>query len=178
MPFRHFRADLFDVAEQREVSIADFRLALSFRTAHGSKLVFRSDKYGLAVPFTLEALSDRVCRVKVENGAVVEQNSIRYRLMRLCILTDLLTTDVGSEGHYLLPVYSGALVDFRERPPCRNSDRIYLEQREWEKFSMMNCFGCLKKGQNIFAVVDSGDFSCRVDSEYNQEGKTVSMLHS
>ncbi len=166
-----FRAELFDVAEQRELNAAEFRLALSFKTAVGCKLVFRSDKYGLIVPFTLETRSDRVCRVKIENGAIVEQNSIRWRLMRLSVLPELMTTDTGSEGHYLLPVYSGALADFRERPPCRNSDRIYLEQREWEKFSMMNCFGCLKKSQNIFAVVDSGDFACRVDSEFNQAGK-------
>lgn len=163
-------AALYDIAEQRERTVSEFRLALSFKTTNGWKLVFRSDAYGLIVPFTLEKCSDSVCRVKIESGTIVEQNSIRYRLMRLSVLPELLTTETGSEGNYLLPVYSGALVDFRERPPCKNSDRIYLEQREWEKFSMMNCFGCLKKDLNIFAVVDSGDFFCRVDSEYNQAG--------
>ncbi len=164
------KAVCYDIAEQREYTEQDFRITLSYPIRNGWRIFYRSDRFGLIIPLEIESVSADSCLVRIGAGTIVEQNSIRYRLMRLGILSELLTTRVGEEGAYLLPVYSGMLVDFRERPHTVNSDRIYLEQKEWEKISMMNCFGLLQKNRNIFAIVESGDFQCRVNSEYNDKG--------
>jgi hypothetical protein len=168
---RPFRAVLYDVASRRELVVDDFDVALSHPTARGHRFHFRNKTYGIVIPLTLERLGSDACRVSVKAGTVAEPSAMGYRLMRLGFFPDLLATAVGEAGHYLLPVHSGALVDFRQRDPCANSDRIYLEQPEWEKYSMMNCFGCLQEGNNVFAVVDGGDFFCRVNSEYNDGGR-------
>lgn len=165
------KAILFDLAEQREVSATEFRLVRSFRTENRTKFFFRADQFGLVIPLIVEKRSGSRCLVKIGAGTVVEQNSIRYRLMRLAVLPELLETAVGDDGAYLLSVGAGVLADFRERPYTVNADRIYMEQREWEKMSMMNCFGRIHAAGNVLAVVESGDFHCRVVSEYNDRGR-------
>lgn len=136
-----------------------------------TKFFFRADQFGLVIPLIVEKISGSRCLVKIGAGTVVEQNSIRYRLMRLAVLPELLETAVGDDGAYLLSVGAGVLADFRERPYTVNADRIYMEQREWEKMSMMNCFGRIHAAGNVLAVVESGDFHCRVVSEYNDRGR-------
>ncbi len=162
-------AGLYDIAEQRPVFADDFRTALEFRTPAGKRMLLRSDRFGIVLTAEWLDLPDGF-RFRICGGTLAEENSIRWRLMSLRVLPDLLNTKVGSEGAYFLPVWSGALADFRKREHCRNSDRIYMEQREWEKFSMLNCFGLLQKDNNFFAVVESGDFNCRVESEFNRDG--------
>ena len=165
-----FRGVVYDVAARRERQVSDFVTVASHRAEDGVRLTFRSVEYGIVIAATLRRMGPDAARIAIPAGGIAEQKSIRFRLMRLDVFPDLLRTKVGDEGHFLLPVHSGALVDFRNRPPTRNSDRIYLEQPEWEKYSMMNCFGRLQPGNNVFAVVDAGDFSCRVNSEYNDNG--------
>ena len=180
-----FRAAVYDVAARRECRVEDFVSVASHRMEDGVRLTLRSAAYGIVITAMIRSMGRDAARIAVPPGGIAEPQSIRYRLMRLGVFPELMRTKVGDDGHFLLPVHAGALVDFRDRPPTRNSDRIYLEQPEWEKYSMMNCFGRLRDGQNIFAVVDAGDFSCRVNSEYNDNGAnrvyaefTLRTLHS
>ena len=88
------KAILFDLAEQREVSATEFRLVRSFRTENRTKFFFRADQFGLVIPLIVEKRSGSRCLVKIGAGTVVEQNSIRYRLMRLAVLPELLETEM------------------------------------------------------------------------------------
>lgn len=165
-----FCGEIFDVLEQRTRIAEDFACVRSYKLSNGLKLFYRSEQYGIIIPITLKNRNANTCQLTIDAGSIVEQKGISCRLMRLSILPDLLSSHVGDEGNFLLPVWSGALVDFRERQAVKNSDRIYMEQREWEKFSMMNCFGTLQPNKNILAIVSEGDFACQIDSEYNQDG--------
>ncbi len=166
---RILHACCFDLGEQRVRTSSDFRISLRTETSRGIFLTLREENLGLIIRLELFPGSGE-CRLVIPPGGIIEWKSIRYRLMTLSLLPDFLQTKVGSDGYYLLPVSSGVLVDFRNRPPCKNSDRIYMDQSEWEKYSMLNCFGCLAPKQNFLVIVEEGDFFCRVDSEYNREG--------
>lgn len=166
---RLLHACCFDLGEQRLRFSSEFRISLRTETDHGVFLTLEEENFGLIIRIEL-LLESNECRFTIPPGGIVERKSIRYRLMTLSLLPDFLQTETGSDGHYLLPVSSGVLVDFRDRPPCRSSERIYMEQSEWEKYSMMNCFGCIAPKKNFLVIVEEGDFFCRVDSEYNHAG--------
>src|ERR1019366_8027744 len=91
-------------------------------------------------------------------------------LMTVDVLPELLATRVGDEGFYLLPDFCGTLVRFKEHAPTVTRDRIYMDQREWEKLSVMNCFGLKQGTHGTLAVVHKGDFFCHAVTEVNQEG--------
>ncbi|NMA20380.1 MAG: hypothetical protein GX927_07355 [Lentisphaerae bacterium] len=164
-----FFAELYDMAEQRTRYTADFKPVLNYRTVRGRRLLMRSAAYDISFYIELETLADGF-RLRVCGGTYAEERSICFRLMKLRVLPGHLNTKVNDEGSYLLPLWAGALVDFRAREHCVNLDHIYMEQREWEKFSIMNCFGLLQKDNNWLAIIESGDFNCYARSEYNNNG--------
>ncbi len=164
------RAELFDVALQRKVVCNRFTLIRKFRSENRCRFFFAAEEFGLVIPVVAEELRPGVCRVRIEAGTMVEQYAIRFRLMRLAVLPELLRTKVGDRGAYLLPIASGVLADFREREHVVNFDRLYMEQKEWEKFVFMNCFGVLHESGNILGIVSGGDFNCGIRSEFNSDG--------
>lgn len=165
----------YDMGETRLRRSENFHVVRRIETAEGIHLTLGEDAFGLLVSIRLE-FRENGFRVTVPPGGIVEWKSIRYRLMRLCVFPELMETEVGSPGCYLLPVSSGILVDFRERPYTHNTDRIYMDQAEWEKYSMLNCFGCLAPEKNLFCIVEEGDFFCQVDSEFNSGG--INRIHA
>ena len=164
------RADVFDMALQRMVIYKNFKLVRKFKSGNRCRFFFTAEEPGLFIPVVVENVKPGVCTVKVEAGTIVEQYAIRFRLMRLAVLPDLLNTAVGSPGADLLPIASGVLVDFRNRAHTSNFDRLYMEQKEWEKFVFMNCFGRLHADGNVLGIVTGGDFHCEIHSEFNQDG--------
>ena len=45
-----------------------------------------------------------------------------------------------------------------------------MEQREWEKLNVMNCFGLKQGTKGTLAIVHQGDFFCHAVTEVNQAG--------
>lgn len=161
-------ADVFDLVQERPAVIRDFAIMQDYLTRKGRNLLLRSGEHGITIAVELMVTEDGF-RMRIRPGSISEENP-RWRLMRLQFLPNLMDTAVNSEGHYLLPLWAGALVDFRERPHIKNADRVYLDQSEWEKFSGMNCCAQLIPEGGCFAIVEEGDFHCYVQSEFNDNG--------
>ncbi len=167
---RFLAAEIFDAALQRTVSCPSFRSVRKTVSGNRCRWVFASEEFGLVIPVVAERTAPGLCQVKIEAGTISEQNPIRFRLMRLAVLPELLDARTGDEGAYLLPVASGVLADFRERPFTENFDRLYMEQKEWEKFVFMNAYGRLHKDGNVLGVVTGGDFNCEIHSRFSSGG--------
>jgi hypothetical protein len=161
---------IYQMHLQRTVKVDDFQPGQLLETAKGFRVNLRSKQYGLYVPMEFETNKAEL-RVTVKTSAIVEQYGSLFRLMELELLPDLLQSTTGQEGYYMLPVMSGVTVDFRDRPSTINRDRIYMEQPQWEKFSMMNCFAAVRDDQNTLGIVTSGDFFCYIVSEMNVNGR-------
>ena len=165
------QAEVFDVALQRMAFCREFKLVRRFQSEKRCRFFFTAEEFGLVIPVIAEEIQLGICTVKIESGTIAEQYAIRFRLMRLAVLPELMSTAVGDAGSYLLPIASGVLVDFRNRPSSSNFDRLYMEQKEWEKFVFMNCFGRIHKDGNLLGIVTAGDFNCEIHSEFNREGR-------
>lgn len=168
IPKIFFAAEMFDLVQERPFSASEFHKVLDYQTGTLRKMLFRSEEYGITIPVEIEELPNGL-RFRIRGGTIAEETP-RWRLMRIHVFPELMQTRVGDEGAYLLPSWSGALVDFRERPSCKNSDRFYMDQSEWEKLSNMNCCGIIGKEQSILAIAESGDYDCYAESEFNQNG--------
>ena len=175
---RAVRATLHDLSELRDIRVTEFepRLVQPFGNAQdgsladGFRLQLVNQEHGLFIPVEFRA-EDEGFRVTVKAGWICEQMGLNRRLMSLDVLPDFLATQVGDEGFYLLPDFSGTLVRFKEHLPTVNRDRIYMHQSEWEKLSMMNCFGLKQDRQGTLAIIHKGDFFCHAVTEVNQAGR-------
>jgi hypothetical protein len=163
------RATLHDLSVDREFDVSEFEPRRIHPLADGLRLHLVNEEHGLFIPVVFKPAEDGF-RIIVQAGRVVEQMSINRRLMSLDVLPDLMTTRVGDDGFFLLPDFSGTLVRFENHPPTVTRDRIYMHQSEWEKLSMMNCFGRRHEEGSMLAIVHQGEFFCHAVTEVNQEG--------
>ena len=163
------RGIIYQVHLQREIEVDDFTVGRNYGNDNFRRVNFHSEKFGLIVPVELRLENDAL-RVTVKTMEIVEKSSSFYRLMQLDVMPEMLKSKTGSDGFYILPVASGVKVDFRERTPVINRDRIYMEQKEWEKFCMMNCFAASINNKSTLGIITEGDFFCYITSAMNQNG--------
>ena len=163
-------ARCYDMGEQRMRESCDFQIVQKSESGNGVVLQLENKTFGLLIRLRLAPTGGNGCRVTVEPGWIVEYKSISYRLMELSVFPEFLRTKTGDRGAYLLPMGSGFLADFRVRPHQISRTRVYMDQSEWEKFSLMNCFGCMTPGRNILCVIEEGDFFCFTEAEFNRGG--------
>ncbi len=169
MPFSKFLSvELYNTLCERTILLTDFRKVLDYRSGTVCKILLRSDLHGLTIPVEIQEFETGF-RILLRGGTIAEETPL-WRVMRIGVLPGYMNTKVGADGAYLLPVWSGVLVDFRPREHSADSERIYTEQRDWEKPSIFNCYGLLQDGRNTLAIVESGDFNCYVRSEFNRNG--------
>ncbi len=163
------RAKLYDLSVLRDIHVTKFEARLIQPIADGVRLHLVNEENGLFIPVVFKATDDGF-RMIVKAGQIVEQLSINRRIVSLDVLPDLMTTRVGDDGFYLLPDFCGALVRFKAHQPTITRDRIYMHQSEWEKLSVMNCFGRKHEDGSMLTMVNKGDFFCHSVTEVNQEG--------
>lgn len=155
--------------EKRMVPVSGFEPGQSLIAGNRLKINFLHKHYGLMIPLEF-FWNDQELRVKIEAGLIVESKGSIYRLMELSLLPELMSSMNVDPGTYLIPIGSGALVEWKDREPVRNRDRIYMDQGEWEKFGLINCFASLQESGSILGIVSSGEFLAWVDTELNQNG--------
>ncbi|MFA6293241.1 MAG: DUF5696 domain-containing protein, partial [Victivallales bacterium] len=126
-------------------------------------------KCGLLIPLEF-SWNEEELKVRIDAGMIVESNGAMYRLMELSLLPELLASSTGDSGNYMIPVGCGALVDWNCKESIRNRDRIYMDQGEWEKFGLINCFASLQDKGSILCIVSAGEFLAWADTELNQGG--------
>ena len=163
------RVTMYNRPETRLYQAAGFKVANILPFGQGFKAIMHSQSEGLIVPLVFKPTEDGF-RVTICAGQIVEQFAINRKVMEVALLPELMQSRVGDKGFFLLPCWSGTLVNFSERTPYINSDRIYMDQREWEKLNLLNCFAMNKDDKGILAIIHKGDFACRVVSEFNQDG--------
>ena len=163
------RGVIYQVHLQREVEVDDFVAGRNYGNGNFRRVNFHSKKFGLIVPLEFR-LEDDALRVTVKTMEIVEKSASFYRLMQLDVMPEMLKSKTGNNGFYILPIASGVKVDFRERTPVVNRDRIYMEQKEWEKFCMMNCFAAKVDNKSTLGIITGGDFFCYITSAMNQNG--------
>lgn len=167
---RALKVRMYDRRLTREYEVDEFEVRRSYPLSDGLKVQLVNESEGLYVPLVFRPEKSGF-RVTLPAAEINEQLGINRKAMAIGLLPELMNTRVGDDGWFLLPCYTGTLVDFRDRHPQVNRDRLYMEQPEWEKMSMMNCFGMKSGGQAALGIVHKGDFFCHVTSEYNQEGE-------
>ncbi|MEI6970935.1 MAG: DUF5696 domain-containing protein [bacterium] len=162
-------AKLHDLSVLRDMTVDNFEPRLVQPLSDGIRIQLVNQDHGLFIPVEFRAGAEGF-RMTVKAGWICEQMSINRRLMSLDVLPDLMKTKVGDEGFYLLPDFCGTLVRFKNHAPAVTRDRIYMQQAEWEKLNVMNCFGLRHGRQGTLAIVHKGDFFCHAVTEVNQAG--------
>lgn len=112
-------------------------------------------------------LDGRYLRVRVESGEIAEPLGACWRAMQLEILPGLLSSAPGSDGGYLLPLVSGAVVPASQPKALRSVDRFYMQQSEWEKFGLFNAFGRFGGSGSILGVVHGGEFRAWCETSFD-----------
>ena len=163
------RARMFNRPETRFYTVSEFEVRGVYPAGDVLKVHLVNAKEGLFIPLILRATRDGL-RATVPAGQIVEQFGINRKIMDLAIFPELMQTRVGDNGFYLIPCWSGTLVRFKPHAPFVNRDRIYMDQEEWEKLNLLNCFAVNHAGKGILGIVHKGDFNCQVVSEMNQSG--------
>jgi len=163
------QVELYQMTLMRSEWIGGFEPGNIFESAKGIRINMINREHGVIIPVVFSVKGEALS-VSVKTGAIVEQYGSMVRIMKIKLLPELLVARTGSEGYFVLPNYSGLLVNFTQKKPLVISDRIYMEQQHWEKMIMMNCFAMIKEGNGILAVVNEGDFFCHVTTEINQDG--------
>lgn len=163
------RGLIYQVHLQREIEVDDFTVGRSYGNDSFRRVNFHSEEFGLIVPVEFR-LEKNAVRITIKTMEIIEKSASFYRLMQLDLMPKMLKSTIGDDGFYILPIASGVKVDFRERPAVINRDRIYMEQKEWEKFCMMNCFAAKINNKSTLGIVTGGDFFCYITSAMNQNG--------
>ena len=168
--FRHvLRGQVYHRPEKRMVIVTGFEAGQSVLAGNRLKINFRQHQYGLLIPVEF-SWNDQELKVRIEAGLIVESKGSVYRLMELSLLPELMSAVSGDSGSYLTPVGSGALVKWDGKESIRNRDRVYMDQAEWEKFGLINCFASIQDTGSILSIVSAGEFLAWVDTELNQQG--------
>lgn len=161
-------AKLYHRPEKRMVQLEDFNPGQRIIGDNTLKVNLRDEKHGLLIPLSMCWNSNEI-RVKIEAGLIVECKSSVYRLMELSLLPELLHTPSGETGYYLTPIGSGTLIQLNCKTAITNRDRIYMDQKEWEKFGLINCFALIQDHGSILGIVNSGDFHAWADMKLHPE---------
>ncbi len=164
------RARMWNCSEWRDYCSDAFEARGVFPLQNGLRVLMVNDGEGLVAPVILRA-DEQGFRVIVQAAQIVETKGINRKLMALDVLPDLMRSRVGEAGFFLLPCLSGTLVRFVDHAPAVNRDRIYMDQSEWEKVNLMNCFAMKRGDDGILGIVHRGDFHCHVVTELNQDGE-------
>lgn len=160
---------MFNRPETRFYTVNKFELKGIYPFEGGIKLHLANLAEGLFIPLILRPTDDGF-RATIPAGQIVEQYGINRKVMDIALFPQLLQSRVGDEGFFLLPCWSGTLVRFKPHTPFINRDRIYMDQDEWEKLNLLNCFAMNRAGEGVLGIVHKGDFACRVVTEINQNG--------
>jgi hypothetical protein len=168
------RAKLYHRPEKRTVSVTDFEPGQQYIAGNRLKINLCQKRFGLLIPMEF-IWDEQELRVRIEAGLIVESKGSIYRLMELSLLPELMSSSKNDAGSYLIPIGSGALVEWKDRESARNRDRIYMDQGEWEKFGLINCFASIQDTGSILGIVSAGEFLAWVDTELNQNG--INRIH-
>ncbi len=164
------RVTMFNRPETRPYTVSKFVVMGVFPYGDSLKVHLVNEDEGLFIPLIIKPTDDGF-RATVPAGQIVEQYGMNRKVMEVAIFPDLMQSRVGEEGFFLLPCWSGALVRFAEHAPLINRDRLYMDQEQWEKLNLMNCFAMNRAGAGILGIVHKGDFNCYVTTELNQKGE-------
>ena len=163
------RGLVYQRPERRMVFVNGFEPGLFCLSKNRLKINLCQKQFGLLIPMEFIWNEDEL-RVRIEAGLIVESNGSVYRLMELSLLPEFMSSTKNETGSYLIPIGSGALVEWTDREPVRNRDRIYMDQAEWEKFGLINCFASIQETGSILGIVSAGEFLAWADTELNQDG--------
>ena len=155
--------------ETREYFLSSFEVGNVYPCGGSLRVHLRNLKEGLIIPLVFRQ-EKSAFRVSIPSGEIVEQFGISRKILEIGLLPEFLASKVGDDGYFMLPTFSGTLVKFKEHLPTVNRDRIYMEQGEWEKFTLLNCFAMKKGAASVLGIVTKGDFHCWITSELNQSG--------
>ncbi|MCK5844441.1 MAG: hypothetical protein KAG97_07015, partial [Victivallales bacterium] len=166
---------LWNKVETRDVFLEEFTVGNVLPIGDGFRVNMTRLDFGLVIPMEFKSNGDSL-RVAILAGEIVEQFGIKQKIMEIALLPELMTSTVGYPGWFMIPAFSGCLVDFEERHPTTDRTRLYMEQGEWEKFALMNCFAAKTADFGILAIVAKGDFNCWVTTELSHDG--MNKIHS
>jgi len=167
---RALRATMFNRPETRSYAVTDFVVRGVFPFGAAIKVHLVNEEEGLFIPLIVRPTADGF-RATVPAGHIVEQWGVNRKLMELSFFPDLMQSRVGEEGFFLLPDWSGTLVRFADHAPMVNRDRLYMDQEQWEKLNLLNCFAVNRQGKGVLGIVHKGDFNCYVTTELNQRSE-------
>jgi hypothetical protein len=166
-----FSLKLINVQEQKEFIIRRLDIKKLWKYHNKFKLILADDSLGIIIPVLIFINNDSF-RISVQAIEIVEQFACRYRIMNIAFLPELLNSNSQDKGFYLLPNYGGVRINLNTNKILENRDRIYMEQCNWEKMALINCFGkYANKSKNILGIVSSGDFNCYIKTELNIDNK-------
>lgn len=166
---RALRVRMRDKGECREYFVSEFEVGNVYPCGECLRMHLRNFKEGLIIPLVFKG-EDAALRVTIPVGEIVEQFGISRKILEIGLLPELLTSKVDDDGHFMLPTFSGTLVKFKGPAPTVNRDRLYMEQEEWEKYTLLNCFAMRKGASGALGIVTKGDFHCWATTELNQSG--------
>ncbi|MFW5798650.1 MAG: DUF5696 domain-containing protein [Planctomycetota bacterium] len=166
---RCLRVHMADRVLDRHFTASGFDVAGVFPRADGLRVHLYHPEHRLLVPLVFRASADGF-RVTLPAGQIVEELGINRRLLAVDLLPDFMQTRVGDDGFFLLPCYSGTLVRFADHASTTHLDRLYMDQSQWEKWNLMNCFAVNRNGSSVLAIVHRGDFFCHAVTELNHSG--------
>jgi hypothetical protein len=164
------RVKMYDRVLKRNYRVDCFEISNITYLKNGIKVFLINESEGLIIPVIFKS-EKNAFRVLLPAGEITEELEVNRKLMEVDLLPELMICDVNDDGFFLTPCFSGTLIRFKHEQPYINRDRIYMQQSEWEKINLMNCFGVNKNGNGILAIVNKGDFFCYVTNELNQGGK-------
>ena len=165
------RAKVYNRPERRLQEISDFHLVQAYEGCGRLRVILKSELSGILIPVSL-AEDGPYLSVEINAGEIVETLGTGLRLMELSVLPELLTCNSRKGGYFIMPSYTGAMVELSKQEPKQIRDRVYMAQEEWEKFSLMNCFAAKTAEGSVLGIVDSGDFFAWIDAKLDGQGKS------
>lgn len=164
-------AKVYNRPERRLQDVADFAVGEVYAGDGRVRVALKSESVGLLIHVTA-AVDGPYLSLSVNCGEIVETLGTGYRLMELAFVPGLLACDSAKGGFFIMPSYTGALVELTGQAPARIRDRVYMDQEEWEKFSLMNCFAVKGSCGSVLGIVDAGDFRAWVDAKLDGGGES------
>jgi hypothetical protein len=166
---RALRVTMHNRPETRNYIVTDFAVRGVFPFGAALKVHLVNEEEGLFIPLIIRPTADGF-RATVPAGQIVEQWGMNRKVMEIALFPELMQSRVGDEGFFLLPCWSGTLVRFANHAPTVNRDRLYMDQEQWEKLNLLNCYAVNRQGKGVLGIVHKGDFNCYVTTELNQKG--------
>ncbi len=165
------RATAYNRPERRLQEITEFSAGAVYEVCGRLRAMIVNEASGLIIPVVF-AEDGQYLSIEVNAGEIVESYGTGFRLMEIALAPELLSCDSAKGGFFIMPSYTGALVELAGQEPKRLRDRVYMAQEEWEKFSLMNCFAAKASCGSVLGIVDSGDFFAWVDAKLDGHGES------